>query len=66
MFVIVAIMANYGLIKLKRFVSRFTTKLCNLFFRLYLMLHTCVKKFDEMYKKFFGGKLNKALVSVSI
>jgi hypothetical protein len=29
MLVIVAIMTNHGLIRLKKFVSRFTTKLCN-------------------------------------
>jgi len=35
------ILSNYGLIGIKRFVSRFS-----LYFHLYLMLHTCVKIFD--------------------
>ena len=26
------------------------------------MFHACVQRFDGMYKKFLGGKLNRALV----
>ena len=62
MFVIVAIMANHGLIRLKRFISWFTTKLCNSFFHLYLMLHACIKRIDVMSEKFLGKELNKALI----
>ena len=40
---------NHGLIRLKTFVSQFPTKLCNqFFFRLYLMLHARIARFDVM------------------
>ena len=47
-FVCDKILFNYRLTRIKRFVSSFTSKLCNLsfYFRLYLMLHACVTKFD--------------------
>jgi hypothetical protein len=39
--------SNHRLIRLKRFVSWFTTKLCNCFlFRLHLVLHTYTVRFD--------------------
>ena len=56
-------MSNHKLIRLKRFISSFTAKLCNwLFFKLHLMLHACVQKFDvkENLRNFW--KLNMALL----
>jgi hypothetical protein len=52
MLVTVALMVFHGLIRLKRFVSRFPRELCNYFFRLRLVLHTRVQTFDVMG----GGK----------
>jgi len=47
--VIWQLMSNYRLIRLKRFFSSFTVKLCNeLFFQLHLMLHVYVQRFDMM------------------
>jgi len=56
------ILFNYVLTRLKRFVSQFTSKLCNwLFFHLHLALHLCVVRFDVTgnLKNFldFGGNL---------
>ena len=61
MWVIVALKANHRLIRLKRFVSRFSTKLCNYFiFYLHLMFHACVQRLDGMDEIFLGGELNRA------
>ena len=47
--VIWQLISNHEQIKLKRFVSLFTLKLCNkLFFQLHLMLYTYVRRFDVM------------------
>jgi len=64
MWVTVAVMAIHGLIRLKKFVSRITTKLWNQFcFRLHLMLYAYVQRFYVIDKKFLGGELNKAWLS---
>ena len=62
MWVTVALKANNGLTRLKRFVSRFFQPNCviSLFFYLYLIFHACVQRFDGMDEKFLGRKLNKA------
>ncbi len=39
-------LSNYNVIRLKRFVSQFTCKLYNCFFRPHLMLYACVQPFD--------------------
>jgi len=58
----VALKANHGQTRLKRFVSRFSTKLCNYFiFYLLLIFYACVQRFDVMYENFLGRKLNRAL-----
>ena len=43
-------LSNHSVIRLKRFVSRFTCKLCNWFFCPYLMLFACVQIFDVTKK----------------
>ena len=59
MWVTVAFNANHGLTKLKRFLSRFLTKLCNYFiFYLRLMFHICIQRFDMMDENYVSGKLN--------
>jgi len=60
MWVTVALTTNHGVTRLKRFVSRFLTKLCNIFY-VHLMFHACVQRFDGMDEKILGRKLNKAL-----
>jgi len=59
-------MSNYGLIRLKRFVSLFTVKPCNeSFFQLHLILHAYVRRFDVMGTVEIFLELNRAnLVSV--
>jgi hypothetical protein len=57
------ILSNYRLIRVKRFISRFTGKLYISFcFYLYLMLHACAVRFDvtEKLENFlvFLGELN--------
>ena len=57
-------MSNHGLIRLKRFISSFTAKLCNwLFFKLHLILHACVQKFDVTGNLENFWELNMALGS---
>ena len=46
----VALKVFHGLIRVKRFVSRFPTKLCNQFFYLYLMLYTCIVRLDVTFQ----------------
>jgi len=59
MWVTVALKANHGVTRLKRFVLRFSTKLCNsLFFCVHLMFHAYVQRFDGMDEKI----LNRALL----
>jgi hypothetical protein len=53
--VIWQILSNHGLIRLKRFVSSISSKLCNyVYFYLYLMIHAYVQRFDvtENLEKF--------------
>ena len=45
------ILSNYGLTRIKRFVSRFTANCVISFcFHMYLMLHACAAKFDVREK----------------
>jgi hypothetical protein len=50
MWVTEALKANYGVIRLKRSVSRFSTN--QFIFYLHLMFHECVQRFDGMDKIF--------------
>ena len=57
--VIVQLIFNYGLIRLKIFVSSFIVKLCNqLFFQLHLILHAYIRRFDVIstVRKILGTK----------
>jgi len=61
MWVTVALKANHGVTRLKRFVSRFSTKLCNLFIFLSTFnIPFMCQRFDRMDEKFLGGELNRA------
>ena len=61
MLVIVALIANHGLISLKTFVSRFSTNCAISFFRLYLILHACTARFDVIVWGEIFLELNQAL-----
>ena len=46
------------------FISSFTAKLCNwLFFKLHLMLHACIQKFDVMGNLEIFWELNMAYIN---
>ena len=60
-------MSNYTLIRLKRFVSSFTVKLCNeLFFQLHLILHAYVRIFNVMCTVEFFFRTKQGLSSVFV
>ena len=61
MWVTVALKANHGLTRVKRFLLRFQPNCVIIyFFYLHLMFHTCVQRFDGMDENFLSGELNRA------
>ena len=52
-------LSNYGALRLKRFVSQFTCKLCNWFlFYPHLVLNACVQIFDVKFTAIWNVKFN--------
>ena len=63
MWVTIALMANHGLIRLKKLSHDFPLNCVISFsYNLYLMLHTCIQRFDVMFLEKTFEELNRALI----